>query len=148
MEIRNGDYAIYRGNVLRLVRKANGELRLQAKKDIGIQLGFQEYNHADLKDLSFKSVNQDELEGVFTIYTYAKYKGYTFQVDGIASEGKFRIWPVGKDTFEAFKLNHRDDTTHFWVESDDLEEIWEERQPIKGLPFNTPNKFHIKRKEK
>lgn len=136
-EFSIGTCAIYKGKTFRLIIRSKNELILQGDKDDDlINLGFQEYNQPILKGKVFKKIAKDQLTSVFYATVYCIYNGLKYTLDGSfkKNDNTYRIWPHS-ESFNRLNLDHRDDSTHFWVKENELIKIWEEREKVAGFPF-------------
>jgi hypothetical protein len=146
IEVRNGSYGFYKGIPYKLIRKFEGDFVLQARYEPeAIIQGFKPYNHENLSNMMYKKVLKDEIESAFYAETYCLYQGLKFKMDGTINERDrtYRIWPLF-ESFDALKITHRDDSTHFWVSEEELNSIWEVREPFLDFPFEVDRVCHLK----
>ena len=144
MEIRTGQFGIFKNEQFNLVIKDYPSCRLILRKeeisDRQKFIGFKEYT----KSIFILDITCSEIDSAFNVFTYCTYKGFKFQATEIFINNKIRIWP----SIEA-QTHFRDYTKHGFdphldIEESELKEIWETRTPIEGFKFNVEPVFYIK----
>ncbi len=131
-----GRYAVYRGIEYNadLTSKVNGKsaIELRSGKEETVNIGFIKDKFGDF----VKKVTIDELEQAYSVTTRGVYKGISY---ALILEEDSKVLIVEDDESRAkqfgFKFVERG-VYEKWVDKNELERIWEEKEGIWG--FKTP----------
>ena len=104
-------------------------------------LGFYEY--AD--SVYILDVNHIYIQSAYYVSTYCRYKGFKCQLLGIENK------VASLNSLIEYQSMSKDHAKHGYdpkleVDENELEEIWEEREPIKGFKFDVEPICYIKKK--
>jgi hypothetical protein len=80
--MRDGRYAIYNGKKYEFDRDSDGQYYLSSTNSKDIKNGFYKIDENYYR----KDVKKDEVESIFAIDTFCRYKGYEFQADEAKGE--------------------------------------------------------------
>jgi hypothetical protein len=145
MEIRTGQFGVFKNEQFNLVVKQSSSCRLILRKneitDKQKFIGFKEYDTS----IFILDINCVEIDSAFSVLTYCNYKGFKFQATEISGNIKIRIWPSSEAQIHFKDYSKQGYDPHLDVEESELEEIWEVRTPIDGFRFDVDSIFYIKR---
>ncbi|TXC89524.1 hypothetical protein FS935_16720 [Metabacillus litoralis] len=128
--MRSGKKAVYKGKEYEYISTDDEIYKLFVRKGSDAPDDFEINEKGNFQ----KFVNRDELDDVYNIRQFAKYKGHTFpiwEMDGeklLLGEGSYTIaQEVG---FSPSELPWERGLYKKWVSKIDVEEIVEERKPL------------------
>ncbi len=88
-------------------------------------------------------VNSKQIESAFYVRTIAEVDGYECQVVGVDEKGCFM--GASEESAEHFGIdNISKGNPYFYRKEEEIENIWEERNPIEGFPFKTEKVVYLK----
>ena len=125
--IRDDTYGMYNNKEYRLVEKENGLCILVTTDNTEVKNGFEPIGN----NKYVKIVNRSDIQSIYRILTYARYKGYKVYIFS-ENDGKFLITSDDMETIQklGFETISWGDYGK-WVFPSELEEIWEEKRPRK-----------------
>lgn len=145
MEIRTGQFGVFKNEQFNLMIKDSSSCRLIIRKENISEkqkiIGFKEY----AKSVFVLDINNNELDSAFNVLTFCIYQGFKFQVTEISSEKLLRIWPSVEAQAHFGDYSKHGYDPHIDIEEHMLEEIWEERIPIVGFRFDVEPIFYLKK---
>jgi hypothetical protein len=131
----NGVYGLYNGKEFRL-KERNQDIYIISRDPEDLKNGFDYYINVvgnQVKDVYWKKVNKNELEEIYNIEMYVKFKGYEFKISG-TKNNNIIISTVGPELEPlAKKLNFK--FVEPWVYDkeisiDEVDEIIERQEPV------------------
>lgn len=144
MEIRSGQFGVFKNEEFNLIIKDSITCRLIIRKeeitDKQKIIGFKEY----CKSIFTLEIKSTELDSAFNVLTHCNYQGFKYQATEILGSSKIRIWPSieAQTHFGDFSKHGYD--PHIDIEESELKEIWEIREPINGFKFTVEPIFYIR----
>ena len=130
--MRSDTFAVYKDKEYWFVKKQDGFFHLVSMNPDDAENGFIPYH-----EVFVKKVSRNEISHAYIVETYCTYKGYRFFMmlekdvaayihtsDGILAKS------LQMEMSEPFSYE-------MWVRLDELDSIWEEREPVYDLPFLT-----------
>ncbi|KAB7707572.1 hypothetical protein F9802_07450 [Bacillus aerolatus] len=130
MKLRRGKRAVYRGREYEYLERDNRMYELYTRDKFLIPEDFTLNN----RGVHSKTVTRDELDDLYYIDQFAKYKGYTFPIWEISDnqlllgEGSYtRAKEVG---FPPSELEWERGLFKKWIPKAEIENMWEERKPL------------------
>ncbi|WP_088655844.1 hypothetical protein [Geofilum rhodophaeum] len=134
--MRNSDYTFFKGLHLELsnIRDDDERVLLSYKGENSPSPGFEKSIHR--KDTYELIVNVKDIDNAYQVRTYGKYRGYTFGVFKLGKEGMVFIGTTDKAAYK--KLNLTEVNQNWYgddIQGTELDKIWEERTPTRGLPM-------------
>lgn len=147
MKIRFGQYAFFKGEEYELQKKNDllYNLIIRSSKITKEEksLGFKKY----AESIYILEIDKDLIDFAFSVKTYCSHKGYKFQITDIISNGTIRIWYLIEAQKAFKKLSHHGFDAYKEVNEEELDEIWEEREPIEDFKLGVEPIFYIKKQD-
>src|SRR6478735_9851494 len=86
-EIRNENYAVYKGRECRFFERPDGLFRLQTNYNYElIRDGFIQYLEKDLENKIYKDVSEEEIDSAFQVRTFCKFKQGKYYVENAVND--------------------------------------------------------------
>lgn len=145
-DIRQGIYGTYQNEYYELLDHQEAVCELIYRGDANSvikEVGFERY--ADC--VYTLKVKRENISSVFDTMTFCLYKGFKCQVLAALQDGKYRIALLDEAQQQLNDYARHGYDPIYEVEEKELEEIWEERKPIKGFEFKEDPVFFIKKRK-
>ena len=144
IKLRSGCFLSYKGLECKLLSSTT--LKILSPDKRSLNLGFKQYPN---NPIYFKHVKESEVSSAFCVITRAKYQSHIFQLteNRLVSNGEEIAIFLNNLDFEAydkFGFNYRNDNANISVKVGDLEEIWEEREPLLDFSFEVDRVYYLK----
>jgi hypothetical protein len=129
--MRNDMFALYKNNIeYRLTISDKKKYKLISNDIKDIKFGFKQ--KVGYPNILIKEIQQSEITRAYYVTTKCKYQGREFQV--VNEDGDSILLFSGSGGIEGFTcVGHGE--YEKWINKKDAEKIWEDFQPINGLPF-------------
>ncbi len=131
--MRTGSYAAYKGKEYYLSKKEEGFFNLVSEIFEDEKTGFKQNPYG----LYTKKISFGDIEHAYHINTFCSYKGHRFEI-WREEAGKLIVDTMDRALLASLNLVERERGVYeARVTPDELDSIWEEREPVYDLPFLT-----------
>lgn len=146
---RNNKYAKYMGVEGRFWKIEEDLYTLQTDKNQTLSTGFKIYIEPELKDKMYIDIDKNSIESAYEVSTYCNWEKGLYYLENIWNS--IVILSPEFETKQKLGLHIYDDKRieieyNNFIEG--VEEIWEERTPIKGFKFDVEPIYYIKKNGK
>ncbi|NJO92712.1 MAG: hypothetical protein HC831_29895 [Chloroflexia bacterium] len=143
---KQGYFSKYKGQEYKTIAVSGGRWRLISKQ------ANQGFTPCGVSTYCME-ITPDQVESSYLVQVWVSYKDYHFTINGFnEKENTVELGVSVSISFDVVErlFGYRPKSTYEeympTIKVDDLDEIWEERKPIEGFPFNEPEKVYFKRK--
>lgn len=145
MKIRSGYYCSYMEIDCKMLGKKGG-FYLITNNPASVKYGFDSKNGYYEKSIEKKDKS---ITSAYMVRTKTKYKGFVFTIsqnDDLKNNNMVRLFLDNLDfeAYDYFNLPYRDDEANIIVDVSELNEIWEEREPLSTFPFKIDKIKYLK----